>query len=101
MGQGVVVGVVVLAVSFIPQDCDRLALSQTAYADLTPPITAAPGFEPGPTEVTARSATVLRQPVMEEREGFEPSRQRRAPAYLDSNQAPSARLGYLSKEEGE
>src|SRR5947208_2347283 len=39
------------------------------------PITAAPGFEPGPTEVTARRATVLRHAAVAERKGFEPLRQ--------------------------
>src|ERR687886_600296 len=66
------------------------------------PLAAAPGFEPGPTEVTARRATVLHHAAVEERKGFEPLRQsQKAPTYLGSNQAPSARLGYLSKEEGE
>ena len=36
---------------------------------------AAPGFEPGPTEVTARRATVLHHAAVEERKGFEPLRQ--------------------------
>src|SRR5437588_3674889 len=39
------------------------------------PLAAAPGFEPGPTEVTARCATVLHHAAVEERAGFGPSRQ--------------------------
>ena len=40
------------------------------------PVAAAPGFEPGPTEVTARRATVLHHAAVEERKGFGPLRRR-------------------------
>src|ERR671931_271798 len=39
------------------------------------PLAAAPGFEPGLTEVTARRATVLHHAAVEERKGSEPLRQ--------------------------
>src|ERR1051325_2622759 len=37
---------------------------------------AAPGFEPGPIEVTTRHATELRHAAVEERKGFGPLRRR-------------------------
>ena len=63
---------------------------------------AAPGFEPGPTEVTARRATVLHHAAVEERErDSNPRASARAPTYLGSNQAPSPDLGISPEEEGE
>ena len=60
------------------------------------PLAAVPGFEPGPTEVTTRRATVLRHAAVGGEKGFEHSAGAPAPTYLVSNQAPSARPGYLS-----
>jgi hypothetical protein len=45
-------------------------------AELQASEAAAPGFEPGPTEVTARRATVLHHAAVEERKGFGPLRRR-------------------------
>src|SRR5690349_6261903 len=74
------------------------------------PIAAAPGFEPGPTEVTARRATVLHHAAVEERKGFgtlAPARVRRPtwvatrPLQPDSLQVPlhrrRERLSRLSR----
>src|SRR5437764_14040189 len=42
------------------------------------PVAAAPGFEPGPLELTARRATVLRHAAVAEGKGFRPLLQRTA-----------------------
>src|SRR5262249_22015529 len=53
-------------------------------------------------EGTARRATFLHHAAVEERKGFGPfAPVATRPTYLGSNQAPSARLGHLSEEEGE
>ena len=63
-----------------PVDFPHVARASLAHEGALPlsyrPLAAAPGFEPGPSELTARRATVLRHAAVEERKGFGPLRQR-------------------------
>src|SRR5262245_61476734 len=52
----------------------------------------APGFEPGPFEVTARRATVYTTRQWRRERDSDPCAGAGAPTYLGSNQAPSARF---------
>lgn len=64
---------------------------------------AAPGFEPGPLELTARRATVLHHAAVQERKGFGPLRQRTCADLPGQQPGPLNQIlsRYLSEVEGE